>query len=122
MLKQSDKLDQAFPPSFPTNRYAVLEEVQTFLKFNHVRLENLLEVICNTTDCDFTFMLGGVTIHFLHGFKPWSLNRNMVDLCIKFHTDEMGNTETHEYQYSIGELEELRKNMQLKTELERARP
>jgi len=122
MLMQSDKLDQAFPPSFPTNRYAVLEEVQTFLKFNHVRLENLLEVICNTTDCDFTFTLGSVTIHFLHGFKPRFFHRNMVDLCIKFHTDEMGNTETHEYQYSIDELEELRKNIQLKTELDRAKP
>ena len=115
MLKQSDKLDQPYFLGFPKNRYIALEEVEAFLKANNVNLKSLFEVLCKVHDGYLIFSFGDTTIEFSRGFKPWCEQENAIELSIEWQKDNLGNAETHDYEYRTEEFEALRKNIQLKT-------
>lgn len=113
MLKHSDKLDQAFPPSFPENRYATLEEVKSFLESKNISWRSLSEVLCKADDGFLIFKFGDITIQFDNlSWSDWSKDEKMVQLSIELKKDRIGKTAV--YEYKMKELEELRKNMQLR--------
>ena len=115
MKKQFGELELSFSLVFSENRYAVLEEVQSFLESNNISWRSLSGILCKANSGFLIFEFGDITIQFDNlSWSDWSEGEKMVQLSIELKKDGIGKTAVHEYK--LKELEELRKNIQLRTE------
>jgi len=94
------------------NRYVVLEEVLTFLKFKHIEWQSLLETLRKASDGYLEFDFGDVTLQFTRGFGVWSEDRNAIQLSVILQKDLLEKSVTYEYRFE--ELESLERIRQLR--------
>jgi hypothetical protein len=91
-----------FDPSrfigFPTNRFELLDEVESFLRFNGVDLGQAFEVLLNSSDGYLIYTFGDVEIQFVRGFGVWSGSSNAVQMSVEYDNEKTKKSVTREYQ------------------------
>jgi len=98
---------------FPKNRYEMLDEVQSFLKFNGVDLDRAFEVLLHSNDGYLIYWFGYVEIQFVRGFGVWSENEKAIQMCVELKNDR--TKETVVYEYELRDLRLIQREKQLES-------
>jgi len=97
---------EIYPSVNQKDRFTALEEVQMLLKYRHIELSNLFDILSKSDDGCVDFKIGDIGVQFVRGFGVWSERRDVIQMTIELREGVIA--EAVAYEYKLAELKKLR--------------